>query len=112
MISMTMNCHCVFQWEKIHISYYNGISLLHASSLIVWNVANWEHNIETDRYYWQTSNISHTLVGNKLVDHSDVVGAAPTTYTRGFMVVIWIVTSDMSIFGGIPVGENEMKCWD
>ena len=34
--------------------------------------------------YRQTSNISHTLVGNKIVDHSDVVGtppasAAPTT---------------------------------
>ena len=34
--------------------------------------------------YHQTYNISHTLVGNKLVDHSDVdgaspVGAAPTT---------------------------------
>ena len=25
----------------------------------------------------QTSNISHTLVGNELVDHSDVVGASP-----------------------------------
>ena len=34
--------------------------------------------------YCETSNISHTLVGNKFVDHSDVagaspVGAAPTT---------------------------------
>ena len=27
--------------------------------------------------YRQTSNISHTLVGNKIVDHSDVVGASP-----------------------------------
>ena len=27
--------------------------------------------------YCQTSNISHTLVGNKIVDHSDVVGASP-----------------------------------
>ena len=26
----------------------------------------------------QASNISYTLVGNKIVDHSDVVGAAPT----------------------------------
>ena len=25
----------------------------------------------------QTSNISHTLVGNKIVDHSDAVGAWP-----------------------------------
>ena len=29
--------------------------------------------------YRQISNISRTLVGNKIVDHSDVVGAAPTT---------------------------------
>ena len=29
--------------------------------------------------YCQTSNISHTLVGNKIVDHSDVVGASPVS---------------------------------
>ena len=28
-------------------------------------------------YYRQVSNISSTLVGNKIVDHSDVVGASP-----------------------------------
>ena len=27
--------------------------------------------------YRQTSNISQTLTGNKIVDHSDVVGASP-----------------------------------
>ena len=27
--------------------------------------------------YSQTSNITHTLLGNKLVDPSDVVGASP-----------------------------------
>ena len=27
--------------------------------------------------YRQTSNISRTLIGNKIVDHSDVVGASP-----------------------------------
>ena len=27
--------------------------------------------------YLQVSNISRTLVGNKIVDHSDVVGASP-----------------------------------
>ena len=27
--------------------------------------------------YRQTSNISRTLVGNTIVDHSDVVGASP-----------------------------------
>ena len=27
--------------------------------------------------YRQTSHISHILVGNKIVDHSDIVGASP-----------------------------------
>ena len=31
----------------------------------------------TSHTYRKTSNISHTLVGNKIVDHSDVVGASP-----------------------------------
>ena len=29
------------------------------------------------QYYRKTSNIRRTLVGNKIVDHSDVVGASP-----------------------------------
>ena len=29
------------------------------------------------KYYRQVSNISRTLVGNGIVDHSDVVGASP-----------------------------------
>ena len=29
--------------------------------------------------YYQTSKISFTLVGNKIVDHSDVVGASPVS---------------------------------
>ena len=32
----------------------------------------WKHNI-----YHKTSNIRRTLAGNKIVDHSDVVGASP-----------------------------------
>ena len=36
--------------------------------------------------YCETSNVNHTLIGNKVIDYSDVVGAlpvgtAPTTYT-------------------------------
>ena len=34
-------------------------------------------SIHTFNTHRQTSNISGTLVGNKIVDHSDVVGAAP-----------------------------------
>ena len=42
----------------------------------------------SQRYLWasyicycQTSNISHTLVGNKIADHYDVVGAPPVSVT-------------------------------
>ena len=33
----------------------------------------------TESYYRKVSNISHTSVGNKIVDHSDLVGAAPSS---------------------------------
>ena len=33
--------------------------------------------IQVEDNYLQTSNISRTLVGNGIVDHSDVVGALP-----------------------------------
>ena len=32
-------------------------------------------NVDNERR--QTFNISHTLVGNKIADHSDVIGASP-----------------------------------
>ena len=35
------------------------------------------HCVNTDNNYRKTSNISSTLVGNKIVDNSDVVGASP-----------------------------------
>ena len=37
-------------------------------------VEKWKNN---DYYYRKTSNISRTLVANKIVDNSDVVGASP-----------------------------------
>ena len=42
-----------------------------------------EATLENNKYH-KTSNINHTLAGNKIVDHSDVdkalpAGAAPTT---------------------------------
>ena len=33
--------------------------------------------INADTMYRQNFNVSHTLIGNKIVDHSDAVGAAP-----------------------------------
>ena len=39
--------------------------------------------------YHQTSNISHTLVGNEIVDHSDVVGASPVGAAPHDDVIKW-----------------------
>ena len=41
------------------------------SLMEAWHILNLHND------YTQTSNISRTLVGNKIVDHSDVVGASP-----------------------------------
>ena len=34
-------------------------------------------NLNQSTMYRRTSDVRHTLVGNKIVDHSDVVGASP-----------------------------------
>ena len=55
--------------------------------------------------YRQTSNISRTLIGNKIVDHSDVVeappvGAAPTTSsfsTKHLALMDWANTSAVQV---------------
>ena len=38
---------------------------------------NFSEVFNLNRTYYQTSNTIHTLVGNKIVDPSDVVGASP-----------------------------------
>ena len=46
----------------------------------IWSCRTYKNNAKSVKYWYtyrQTSNISHTLVGNKIVDHSDVVGASP-----------------------------------
>ena len=50
---------------------------------MAWRRPGWVERL-THEAYRQVSNIRRTLVGNKIVDHSDVVGAshvgaAPTT---------------------------------
>ena len=59
------------------------------------------HSLHTDRHsiqprciYRQISNINRPLVGNKLVDHSDVVGASPVS-------VSWLS----------PFYSKRLMCW-
>ena len=55
-------------WKLVHIGTANG--LVQAGTRLDYLNQWWPSN-------HQTSNISHTLIGNKLVDHSNVVGALP-----------------------------------
>ena len=41
-------------------------------------------------YYIKTSNISRTFLGNKIVDHSDVVGVAPVGAAPTTSVYTWL----------------------
>ena len=56
------------------------------------NIVHYLGNLAYDVWYQyrQTSNVRHTLVGNKIVDLSDVVGASPVrfgaTYIRDLTV--------------------------
>ena len=50
---------------------FNNLLNRHDAMMLMWYNCNIQSN-----YRW-TSNINHTLVGNKIVDHSDVVGASP-----------------------------------
>ena len=43
------------------------------SAHLGWDIYPW---YDFENYYRQTSNINHALVGNRIVDHSNVVGAA------------------------------------
>ena len=56
--------------------------LLPGALLRILNETNWEYDIYNHGLPWnviyrQVSNISRTLAGNTIVDHSDVVGASP-----------------------------------
>ena len=42
--------------------------------MLMKGILNWQ---KSQNEYRKTSNISRTLVGNKIVDDSDVVGASP-----------------------------------
>ena len=63
------------------------------------------HNTDVVLNYRKTSNRSRTLVGNQIVDLSDVVGASP---------VILDLTPDVNGLGKekCKTTRNEFKFWD
>ena len=83
----------LYEWflQYMHASYYNSyLRAVNAVRVHLYHCRQHNHNF-CHKYLWgkncrQTSNISRTSVGNKVVDHSHVVraspvGAAPTTFS-------------------------------
>ena len=66
------------QHRNVHISVLNGalrdVEQVHSGISELGHIYIGE---VVSGMYRQISNISRTLVGNKIVDHSDVVGASP-----------------------------------
>ena len=63
-----------FKWQWVHTGFGNGLLLSGNKSFITW--VNVDQAIN-DTMYRKVSNIRRTWVGNKIVDHSDIVGASP-----------------------------------
>ena len=67
-------------WQPFYLGI-NVFRLQDSGCASLLKIAHWpnlifEYVIEDDGYR-KTSNISRTLLGNKIVDNSDVVGASP-----------------------------------
>ena len=77
----------------------------------------WERGFEpmlsASQRYHKTSNIRRTLIGNKIVDHSDVVGAAPVgaaPTTSSFST--WQLASRQFGKDSRKTVRESFKCWD
>ena len=85
------NFKCIFFNENDRIPIHISLKFVHRSPIdnesALVQVMAWRRTGDRQAITWtyrQVSNISRTLVGDKIVDHSDVVGAslvgaAPTT---------------------------------
>ena len=116
----------VWEWISVFIPYFTGYMIIHPccdlseSMFVIYNI-----NLAISLLnmilcyiglcynYCQISNRRRTLVGNKIVDYSDVVGAAPASYITGLMLdstVSWSFIPILYIFPGLQ-GHNMFHCW-
>ena len=69
-------------FTAVHLDKLSVIAAVKFSFILWWKIKLTMQNVINDKsheccMYRQVSNIGCTLVGNKIVDHSDVVGASP-----------------------------------
>ena len=74
-IMMTLSLKCMLEIFSYYIKHYFWIIDINFPNLLNKEIKMLFITSLQCINYCQTPNISHTLVGNKLVDHSDVVGA-------------------------------------
>ena len=75
----TLNIMNLIYVIKLKLMPGPGSSGVHWSTqLPYFSLANW--NYEEKKTYCQTSKMRRTWVGNKIIHHSDVVGASPVHY--------------------------------
>ena len=72
--------------ESMNISFEGHVVMMslrqtRLGQFLMWKTTMAPENVNViyrNRFvYWKTCNINHIIVGNKIVDHSDVVGASP-----------------------------------
>ena len=74
-----LNCVSMEYWQNRERRQLYFLSSAHVLKRTIGLLSRWTwqmHLVSVDKFR-QTSNIRHTWVGNKIVDHSDVVGASP-----------------------------------
>ena len=96
------------------LSFQQGIAATHSKAGTSWRnllTTCWLFNIKMS-YYCQTSNISCTS-GNKIVDHSDVVGASPVgaAPTTSSFLTLHLASMD-SAKTTARWDEKHLKFWD
>ena len=123
----------VWIWIKISLKFVPKVRINNIPALVqimAWRrigdkplsepmMVNLLTHICVTRPQWvKTSNIRRTLVGNKIVDHSDVVGEVPTGATSSFSFFNYIFIIDLIPgFNGLDKDKCKMrqetcKVWD
>ena len=87
--TVELSCRVEYEWEQNKLFTEFEIRWKSACKMGPWNQNS-----------HQTSNISHTLLGNRIVHHSDVVGASP--------VANYIFILDLT-YGFIGLGKGNCK---
>ena len=101
-----------------HAEYNKNVTKKETKNIKKFKIYNRVHahdrvNVRTKYEYRKTSNLRRTLVSNKIIDHSDVVGASPVgaaPNTSSFSTQH--LASRDSAKTAVKTVRESFKCWD